>query len=131
MTRVQHWNDIRYTCVLEPKGLWGEFKLYQISLIHDDGVREYERADGTSSVDLTMDVAEAQVFASGSIKWDGCSNIKFDELESGVMIHGCDRDALLHIGEALARTYDVVASCLADWNPEMTDPKTVVGEEER
>jgi len=46
-----------------------------------------------------------EVFASGAIKWDGCSNWKFDEQER-CMLHGCTKQHLLNLGIILAECWE-------------------------
>jgi hypothetical protein len=41
------------------------------------GPPEFERKDATNSLDSTTDIDEAEPYLTGSIKWDGCSDIEF------------------------------------------------------
>ena len=40
---------------------------------------------------------------SGGVKWDGCSNW---ETSSECMLHRCDRDGLLKLGQIMARCWE-------------------------
>ena len=48
---------------------------------------------------------ENTIFLSGGVKWDGCSNWKFDEQER-VMLHGCSREDLVIFGQIMAECWD-------------------------
>lgn len=64
-------------------------------------------AGARSSADSTVFVHEAERFAHGSVKWDGCSDFLLDD--NGMMLHVCDASGILHIGQALALAYDICA----------------------
>jgi len=58
-----------------------------------------------SIFDSTEDHEEDRgLMAEGDVKWDGCSNWKFNTEE--VMLHACSKDDLLRIGRILAACHD-------------------------
>lgn len=86
----------------------------------DTNTPAYIRAGATSGMDTTDDPAQAQVFAHGSVKWDGCSDWHIDA-QDDCMLHGCTREDLTRIGEILARCRDWTAELLPTWNSEVAD----------
>jgi hypothetical protein len=70
---------------------------------------------GCDSTEPTEDIAEAEIFAHGSVKWDGCSNWEFD-IQKDCMIHPCDRPRLERIGTILARCWDLTAELCPRWD---------------
>jgi hypothetical protein len=66
----------------------------------------------------TLDRSEAEVFLHGHVKWDGCSNLHFDE-QDRVMLHFCSKQQAGDIGRLLERLYDIAAELMGDhWDGE-------------
>lgn len=62
--------------------------------------------------DLFVDDAQlAEVYASGNLKWDGCSNLYTDGL------HFCGKRYVEEFGQALARLYDELGPLIPSWDP--------------
>lgn len=97
--------DIDYVAVLTARdgSVFAHFKVYPLISVTPEG----EVLVGPSVDEMVSfkDATDAQVFASGSIKWDGCSNFRFDE-QDRCMLHGCDREYLVNVGQVLARVHD-------------------------
>ena len=106
MRVVKVHEDINFTVVMEGED-YPKFKLYEI-----DGFMEqpqgpllapyYQVTKDGKCVDVT-DVDEAEWFAEGSVKWDGCSDWRFME----GYYHACTREMLANIGEVLSRCWDM------------------------
>lgn len=62
---------------------------------------QYTRAGAIDSMDLVFAAAEAEVYVSGSIKWDGCATVDFGEGSS----HMCGRGAWQAHVELMARIW--------------------------
>lgn len=62
------------------------------------------------------DFGKATAYFSGAVKWDGCSNWKFDEQESGVMLHACDRNIMTDVAETMSACWDWASELLSTWN---------------
>lgn len=92
-----------------------EFAAYSCVGVGD--ARYYDRAGAGCSSDITEDVADAQVFLRGSIKWDGCCNIRFDEQDEH-MLHFCGRGDAARVGKLIDRLYDIAAEIPA-WDEEL------------
>lgn len=81
-----------------------EFYIYEIAGEAPDGKLYYNRKGYSSLPDPVETLGEAEVYAFGNIKWDGCSNWQFDDV--GGMLHFCSRDQLLNVGKILATCWD-------------------------
>jgi hypothetical protein len=73
----------------------------------EDSPIAFPLAGGMSSADMTSDLADAERFAHGDVKWDGCANFLLDDNE--VMLHICDPGGMARIGEALCLAYEICA----------------------
>jgi hypothetical protein len=97
---VACWKDPRFPVM--------EFLAFKV--ISDDP-RQYEDAEGQ----VVEDINKAAVYMSGSVKWDGCSNLTFDEQER-VALHFCGKENAMHIGALLGAIYDEAARCIPGWD---------------
>lgn len=113
-TIIKHLDDIGYTVKADYKDadLFVEFDIYQIEGKDLNGVRGYESQDDDES--SVTDLSDAAIFIAGSVKWDGCSNWRFDEQDRG-WIHGCSRADLVNMGEVMARCRDLAATLIPKW----------------
>jgi hypothetical protein len=57
---------------------WCDFKVYALAS-HDDDGPVFRRKDQPDSMDLVPSVADAEIYAEGYIKWDGCSHVERHE----------------------------------------------------
>lgn len=103
MKTIRHFDDLWFTVVAAPDTHEVGYCIFKIE---SQGLQPAERTYCRSGLysDETSDLADAQVFAYGRVKWDGCSDWYFDEQEK--MIHGCSRQELIQIGEVLAACWD-------------------------
>lgn len=97
-----------FTVVAEPHSHHVSFTIYEI-VGWSEGtvpgvfdVPEWENA---------LDLADAEVYLHGDVKWDGCSNWHFDE-QDRCMLHGCSRGDLQNLGEVMAQCWDWAAELL-------------------
>lgn len=118
--KILHWDDLGYSVAhqLHENGLVMEFKLYtQLYTDSADGMRYYERPGVTTPCENPVREDgmhnSALVRAEGSVKWDGCSNIKFPETDE-VMLHFCSKEAVEQFGQALARLYDLAKNMIGE-----------------
>jgi len=106
---IKHFEDLGFTVVASPDEYVVEYRIYEVAgHSHPDGLPVYERAKGVGPSGFTTSIDNADVYAHGHVKWDGCSNWYFDEQERG-MLHECMRDGLLNIGKVLAACWDWTA----------------------
>lgn len=123
MKHTYIFKDLGYTVIAEAREMAVEYEIYEIAGIYADGQATYflKGDPGFEPVDA---IEQAQLFAHGSVKWDGCSNWYFDEQDE-VMLHGCDRGYLTGIGEILATCWDLTKSLCPFWQipaaPELAD----------
>lgn len=96
-----HWDDLGYSATIEPGQYSAEFKVYIIS---GWSTKESIRYYGDIHQDK-RDIESAPVYMSGHIKWDGCSNVQFDEQEK-CMLHFCGRKDAMKVGELFNRLYE-------------------------
>lgn len=59
--------------------------------------------DGASTLD------DADVFVSGDVRWDGCTNYETDR---DCMAHACSRESLVALGVLLGRIFDQSAALM-------------------
>lgn len=78
----------------------------------------FRRHDGTGSGDDTEDIAKAQVFASGSIKWDGCMDMRFDEQEVHIL-HFCGREDAARLGKMFAGLFSLAIAKIPKAQPDL------------
>jgi hypothetical protein len=78
---------------------WVDFELFEVIGMQDDGKHMYHQKGYSSSPDqYTLSPDEAEMQASGFVKWDGCTQFNTDD---GVHVDGkADMEAFL---EALRR----------------------------
>jgi hypothetical protein len=104
---IKHFDELDFSVIAEPSTYHVDFKIYEIVGVFDDGQRDFSGE---------TDIKEAEVFLSGSVKWDGCSNWTFDEQDRGVMIHGCDKNDLLRIGKIMAECWEWTKELCEKWD---------------
>lgn len=100
----REFEDIEFVVVaeLEPQYQCSvDYTIYEIL----DGIILFNKA-GSDSMESVEAIEEAQIFASGSVKWDGCSNWHFD-ITDDCMLHSCSREDLERISAVLVRCWDM------------------------
>lgn len=65
----------------------------------------YERYEMYSD-EGTLNPAEADIFLSGAIKWDGCSDWKFDG-QDNCLLHFCSMESATSIGRLMEHMYRI------------------------
>jgi hypothetical protein len=91
------------------------YTIYDILGEESNGTLLFQKA-GCDSTEPIEDMAQAEIFAHGSVKWDGCSNWELD-IQKYCMIHACSRFDLERIGCVLARCWDMTAELCLRWDP--------------
>lgn len=90
-----------------------EFKAYKvIGWDTKTGAAVFEKADDPCC-GPTESPCEAEVFLSGSVKWDGCSNWRFDS-QDDVMIHFCSVGQAENVGKLFRWLYEIAADIMPD-----------------
>lgn len=94
----ESWADIGFSVVMEGDvdSHYVDFKVYEL---------DSEKGAGGEDCD--------EVFLSGSVKWDGCSNFKFDE-QDRCMLHCCTRQHMANIGILLVRVHELAEAVMED-----------------
>lgn len=91
------------------------FEIFNVFGTNSDGQPLFESKHTDVSIDHVSDFTQATIFLSGSIKWDGCSNWKFDE-QDHVLIHGCSKEDLTRIGTIMGECWDWASKILPSWS---------------
>lgn len=97
--------------VTERHSHWIGFNVYRVLGKTESGTRMYNRDGYQSSPDPVEDRAAAQVALSGSVKWDGCSNIIIDDEP----LHFCGRSDVKEFSTLLSAIYDLAAELIPSY----------------
>lgn len=97
--------------VTERQGYWLGFKVYSVIGTSASGVKIYNRDGYESSPDPVEDRSTAQVMLSGSIKWDGCSNLTIEDEP----LHFCGRSNIEKFAEVLSAIYGLAAELIPSY----------------
>lgn len=62
------------------KVYWVDFELFRVLVVLDDGAFLYERRGSGTNMGLADALTEAEIAASGFVKWDGCTQFDFGNL---------------------------------------------------
>lgn len=112
---IKHFEDLGFTVVAKRVETYlVEYAVYRIYGRESKG-ELYWPASDKSNDDITNDLAKAEIFLHGEVKWDGCSNWHFDE-QDRVMLHGCSREDLTEIGEIMGICWDWTAELCSGWD---------------
>ena len=113
---LKYFDDLSFCVVAEPKELHVDYFIYETEGVESNGAVWFHKKGSTHCPDPVETIDEAEVFAHGEVKWDGCSNWHFDE-QDRCMLHGCSREYLPALGEVLARCWDWTAELCEKWMP--------------
>lgn len=83
-------------------------------IIAEDKTWHYTIKDAICNFDTTPNFEDGQVFLSGGIKWDGCSNWNFNDKQ--VMIHFCGRSDATSIGRLIDHLYQIAKERLSTYD---------------
>lgn len=124
-SRIEHFYDLGYAVSVTVENEYrAEFVAVGCSYTHsiDAPPRFMYQGPEGGSRGMVERIEDAEPFATGSVKWDGCINWTFNDHDRGCALHECDRDGLLRIGELLARIHDIAGEMLptADFAPVTT-----------
>lgn len=109
---IKHFEDLQFTVVVTVTDEYrAEFQVYKIEAWDTAGKPMWHQAGITYSPCPVANLAEAEAFLHGNVKWDGCSNWYFDE-QDRLMLHGCTREQLQHWGEVMARCWDLASELI-------------------
>lgn len=116
---IRHFEDIEYSVVATIGNYHVDFEVYEIVGFNQESRHPVWRAMGAKDefdIIHSLDGEEkAEMFMHGYVKWDGCSNWHFDE-QDDVMLHFCDRESLIRIGEVMARCWDMAKELCSNFD---------------
>lgn len=140
MERTEHWSDLGFTCCAVADDReggpyyveWKLYTLYEGSTTDGKPWRGWQRAGSDCSPDTVDTLDEAEIYADGTTKWDGCSNWTFQDSCRDGCEHTCGRAGMVAIGLLLARVHDLCGEMMPsrrDFKPEPL-PKIEVAQDE-
>lgn len=120
MTKTtHHFSDLDVTVVAEVvDDAYVKYELYEvITWEYSQGGQQFDAPlyREIKNSRETPDISQARRWAWGDVKWDGCSNWMFDDMQRNCMLHGCERRHLEVIGLRLAACYDLTAELLENF----------------
>lgn len=114
MKIVKHFTNLNFTIAAKPQEYIVEYEIFDHDGITDNGEPLFHKRGSISSPDTVESIEEAEVYLSGYVKWDGCSNWYFNE-QDRVMLHGCCRDDILRYGLIMAECFDLTKDLCENW----------------
>lgn len=78
----------------------------------------YEAEGSTCSGNHVETLEGAEVFLEGSIKWDGCADLRFSPTEScgAGYFHFCGRKSAARLGTLINQLYDLAQQRMPGWD---------------
>jgi hypothetical protein len=117
---IRNFPDLEFVVKVIPGEYHADYAIYEILGTHADGSITYNKAGADSTCESVDTIEEAQVFAHGSVKWDGCSNWHFD-ITDDCMLHGCGREDLLKLGKILELCWIMTKEFCSGWNADVAE----------
>ncbi len=77
--------------------------------ITDKGLQNFQKKGSPSSPDYEPDLQKAEMYLEGSIRFDGCSNLRF--LREGYL-HFCGKADAIRIGDIMKQLYTMAAEMM-------------------
>ena len=115
--RVKTFRDLDFTVLAYVYEYRVEYKIYDVVGYNLDNSPEYQKSGSTASPDPVPKITESEVYAHGSVKWDGCSNWYFDEQDK-CMLHGCNKKDVVRLGLILGECWDWTSELLEHFDGE-------------
>lgn len=117
VVNVEHLREMGFTVKSMVHNGYVEFWIYNIVGERESttGGLAWDRKGDSTGMNPAENLEDAQVFLSGSVKWDNCSNWSFDMMESGLM-HSCDRRGLQRVGDVMAYCWDYASKHCPGWD---------------
>jgi hypothetical protein len=104
------WPDIHFSAkVARVGGGTVDFEIYE--LFDSDPPLSWQRQGSLTHPDPVGSLEEAEVYAHGTVRFDGCSNWSLPE----AYVHFCSREELLNLGVVLARCWEWARDHLPTW----------------
>lgn len=104
-----------FLCRAIPHEHYAEFTVYTVLWL-EEGKPFFQEKEAMTSPEPTTDLNEAEVYLSGSVKWDGCSNLMFDA-QNDCALHFCGKkEAIENTGGLIAKVYDLAKEIIPAWD---------------
>ena len=118
-TKVIHNRNLCFSIIAEydkEKPYYVEFKILEIvaqnispPVLNLENLM-WHKEGSSCHPDPTDNINDAELYLSGSIKWDGCSNWMFENSP----YHFCGRDSAINIGKLLENLYNLAKDILKE-----------------
>lgn len=115
MKEIKHFQSLGFTVVAEVQSHSVDFKIYDHEGQTESGEPLFHKAGSPSSPDPVESFSDADVYLSGIVKWDGCSDWHFDE-QDRVMLHGCCKKDVVRFGLIMGECWDLAAKFLDNFD---------------
>lgn len=108
---IRHEKDICFTIVaqLGNEGCHVDYQIFDM-LGHDP-----ELLWSGKDREIVDKLEDAELWAHGYVKWDGCSNWWFD-IAKDIALHGCEKEDLTRIGKVLGICWDWTKEICPSWD---------------
>lgn len=105
-----------FLCRAIPHEHYAEFTVYTVLWLSEEDRPIFQKKDAMTSPEPTTDLSQAEVYLSGSVKWDGCSNLTFGD-DSNYALHFCGKkEAIENTGNLIANVYDLAKDIIPTWD---------------
>jgi hypothetical protein len=111
---VRYFAELEFAVRIKPGDYSVDYEIFEIVGTTLNGEILFERDGATSRPDAVESIDEAQLYAHGSVKWDGCSNWYFD-ITDDCMLHACGRETLLNLGKILEACWMMTKEFCPHW----------------
>lgn len=102
-----HWRDLHVTAIAWPATACVAWRVSSIVAIEERTRRiEYTANGAVNSMELVADPEQAEVLVEGTVKWDGCADLAFDQ---HAMTHLCGWSDMQRFQAVLSRLYEMTA----------------------
>lgn len=103
---IEHYEDLGYAVRVKATSEHiADVRVLKLIGKDTGGTWLYQDAEADCSPTPVEDIDKAEWFLRGSVKWDGCSNLEFNDTD--VMLHFCGKKDAMNVGVLLGRVYDL------------------------
>lgn len=119
MSDIRVFQDIGYAVTADKQEYYVKFRVYRLFTVDDEVMYEAWNEGGAAYPE--PDISKAAVFLEGTVKFDGCGDLRFtDGLNNA---HFCGRVAARQFGTLLDRLWDIAAELLQTGHESGFDPE--------
>lgn len=116
VVQTKHFNELGFTVVAKPASHYVEYLVYRHDAHDENEVPMFHRKGSTMSPDPVATLEEADVYMKMDVKWDGCVNWIFPEMQTNMYAHACSREELENVGKVQMICYDWTKEIIGSWD---------------